>query len=830
MTEGRTDGETDPSQGGGASSPGQETGLTEKLRFLLSSAHQVRSPLATVHTSLKTLLEGYAGELSGKQRQLLEGAGRKVTVALELVNDMLAMNALTADNALDSFEGLDLNRLVGDVVELIRTTAGEKGVEFIADVPGGLPAVWAHRAGLRAIIYNLLDNAVRYTPRTGRVSLKLAYDSRQGLLKGEVSDTGIGIRQEDRERVFTEFYRAPEARKMIVAGTGLGLAIVRRAVEVHDGSLELTSTPGTQTTFAFKLPLAQVRLETLEDLARSRAHRKRIVIVGGVAAGPKAAAKARRTDPNADITIVERGVFLSYAGCGLPYYVSGQVADQKDLMTSPIGENRDPEFFKLVKDIHVLGAAEAVSIDRRRKELRIRHRGTGAIEKRPYDKLILATGANPVLPEMEGVGKKNVFTLHGVEDAEGLKRELLSGEAKDAAIIGGGRLGIEMAEALTEAGARVTVIEREAQILRMLDVEMAALVRRHLEHKGVRVLTGATTVGIDGDDAAGSVITTDRNVAADLVVIAAGVVPNVELAREAGITIGPAGGIDVNEFLQTNDPDIFAAGDCTEILDLVTGRKVRMSLGSAAHRQGRVAGINAGGGRELFAGCVPTAIIKVFDLNVGASGLTEREARESGFDVETVIVPAPDRAHYYPSSKLLIIKLVADRKDRRLLGAQVVGPGEASKRLDVVTAMLSQRMPVEALARLDHSYAPPYSTALDCITIAANVMRNKLDGAFRGICPVELKRRMDRGDDLLLVDVRTPREYEKECLPGARLIPLASLRSRMNELPREKEIVTVSELGGMAYEAALILQANAFSHVAVLDGGLAAWPYEKMRG
>jgi len=800
-----------------------------KLRFLLTSAHQCRSPLNTALTSLTTLLEGYAGEISGKQRRVLEGADRKVRLALEIVNDMLAMNTLTAENVLDFFEAVDLGRLVELVVESLRPAARERGVDFVVQVEE-LPTVWAHRVGVRSVLYNLLDNAIRYTPRTGQVRLTLAYDAGEHVLRGKVSDTGIGIPAQEQERIFTDFHRAPNAKDMLATGTGLGLPIVRRAVEVHGGSLALSSAVGSPTTFSFALPLARVSSETLKGLARARGKGRRIVVIGGVAAGPKAAAKARRTDPHADISIVERGVFLCYAGCGLPYYVSGRVAEQKDLMASPIGESRDPEFFKRIKDIQVLSPAEAISIDRERKEVAVRHLHAGALERLTYDTLILATGSTPVIPDIPGIRKKNVFTLHGVEDAEGLRRELSAEKAKDAVIIGGGPLGIEVAEALTKAGARVTVIEAGPQILKRLDGEMAALVHRHLESHGVRILTNSRTLRVDGGDAASAVSTEDRSIPADLVVVATGTAPNVELARRAGIQIGQTGGIAVNEFLQTSDPAIFAAGDCAETTDLVTGRTARATLASTAHQQGRVAGINAAGGRERFVGSVRAMIVKVFELNVGTSGLTEREARAAGYDVESAIVPCPDRAHYYPTSRQLVVKLVADREDGRLLGAQILGPGDASKRLDVVTAMLSQQAPVEALSNLDHCHAPPYSTPLDCITIAANVLRNKLQGIFRSISAVELKKRMDRHDDLLVLDVRTARDYEKVCLPGAHLLPLASVRSRMNELPREKEIVVVCELGALAYEAALILQANAFPQVCVLDGGLAAWPYELVWG
>ncbi len=794
-----------------------------KLAFLLTSAHQVRSPLTTADTSLMVLLQDYAGALSAKQRMLVESAERKVRLGLSLVNDMLAINKLLSGNVLDAFEAVDLSQLTGKVTESLSSAAKDKGVEFLTHVKGRLPTVWAHPEGIRSIIYNLLDNAIRYTPRTGRVDLSLSYDSEKNTLLGEVSDTGIGIPTEYHEMVLEDFYRAPNAKNIVVTGTGLGLSIVRKSVELHGGSLEFKSKPGSKTTFNFSLPLAQISAKTLDNIEKSKKRRMRIIVIGGVAAGPKAAAKARRMDPRAEVIIVERGMFLSYAGCGLPYYISGQVADQKDLMTSPIGENRDPEFFKLIKDIVVMSPAEAISIDREHKLLEVRSRDK--TRKLPYDKLIIATGSTPVLPKIDGIRKKNVFTLHGVEDAEGLKRELMAEESKDAVIIGGGPLGIELAEALTVAGARVTVLEARHQILGMLDFEMAALVRRHLESKGVRILTDIKPKKIEGKSAVSGVVIKNKVIPADLVISAAGLLPNVNLAKEAGIKIGPTGSIEVNEFLQTNDPDIFAAGDCAENQNIITGKKSRSSLASIANRQGRVAGINAAGGHEQFSGSIRAMVFKVFDFHVGSSGLTEREAVASGLDVESVIVPGPDRAHYYPTSKMLFIKLIADKKDGRLLGAQVLGPGEASKRLDVVTAMLSQHASLDELSKLDHSFAPPYSTALDCLTVAANVLRNKLEGLHRTISSIELKKKLDRGDNLFLLDVRTPHDHERHSLPGSRLMPLAALHSCMNELPREKEIVIICELGSLAYEAALILQANAFSNVVALDGGLAAWPY-----
>jgi len=378
----------------------------------------------------------------------------------------------------------------------------------------------------------------------------------------------------------------------------------------------------------------------------------RIVIVGGVAAGPKAAARARRLAPDAEITLVERDKILSYAGCGLPYYISGMVEDRDELMATPIGVLRDPEFFAKVKDINVLNETEAVSIDREARQVEVRHLPTGETRNLPYDKLILATGAELVEPPIPGADLKNVLRLKRVEDADVFREHMLSQACPFVAIIGGGLIGMELTEAVTECGSTVTIIEMLPQILTMLDFEMAALVQKHLEEVGVTVMTSTRVQQIEGaaDGTVKSVLTSGGAVPAQLVLLSVGVRPNVALAREAGLLIGTAGGIHVNQYMQTSDRDIYAAGDCAEKSCFIRGTSCFLPLGSVANKEGRVAGSNAVGHPERFPGVAGATALKVFDWNVGRAGLTVQQATELGIPVVSATVTAPDRPHYYPGN------------------------------------------------------------------------------------------------------------------------------------------------------------------------------------
>jgi NADPH-dependent 2,4-dienoyl-CoA reductase/sulfur reductase-like enzyme/rhodanese-related sulfurtransferase len=553
----------------------------------------------------------------------------------------------------------------------------------------------------------------------------------------------------------------------------------------------------------------------------------KLVVVGGVAAGPKAASKVIRLLPEADVTIVEKGEFLSYAGCGLPYYVSGTVKEQRELMCTPIGVVRDPVFFRNVKNVHVLSRTEATQIDRRGKRVRVVN--DGATDWLSYDKLLLATGGTPIRPSIPGIELDGIFTLHRVEDAEGIRQALAEEEPKDVVVVGGGLIGVEMVEALTERAARVTVVEMLPQVLPMLDWEMADLVRKHMESHGVKVLTGEAVAKFKGEGKVSKVVTRSHELPCDMAILAVGVKPNASLAEAAGLETSSIGAICVDDHLRTGDPDIYAAGDCVECRNLITGKPCYVPLGSTANKQGRVAAVNICGGDEVFPGVLGTTVCKVFDYAVGRTGLSEREARSQDYDAATCLAPAPDRAHYYPTAKPLMLKLVADRKSRRLLGVQAVGPGEAAKRVDVAATAITAGMTVDQVANLDLSYAPPYAPAMDNLITGANVLRNKFDGRMHGITPMEVKRKLDAGDPVLLLDVRSPAEIEQIKIEPSVKIPLGVLRARLRELPRDREIVTFCKISLRGYEAALILKAAGFEHVKVMDGGIVMWPYEKIQ-
>jgi len=555
----------------------------------------------------------------------------------------------------------------------------------------------------------------------------------------------------------------------------------------------------------------------------------KVVIVGGVTAGPKVASKIIRIRPDTEVTVIERGRFLSYAGCGLPYYVSGMVRSQRELMSTAAGAVRDPVFFQKVKNVHVHNETEAIEIDRENKRILVRNLLTSEDAWLDYDKLVLATGATPVKPPLPGIDLPNVFTLHGVHDAEGIRSMLSEGKARDVVIVGGGLIGVEATEALVESGCRVSMVEMMPQVLGMLDWEMAKLVERHMEANGVRVLTGTKVTAIEGEEWSTQVVTQTGKLSADMVIMAVGVQPSVGLARAAGLDIGETGAVKVDEFMCTSDPDIYAAGDCVECRDIVTRRPIYMPLGSTANKQGRVAAVNLCGGREKFPGILGSTICKVFEYCVGRTGLTEASAQALGYDAVAVLVPAPDKAHFMPDAQPLMLKLVVDAATRKVLGAQVTGPGDGAKRVDVAAMAIAAGMTVDQLANADLCYAPPYSPAMDNLITAANVARNKLDGYLTGITPMEVHRAMIAGGTAVtLLDVRSQEEFEEIRLPNSINIPLGVLRRRLHELDKSKTIVTFCNISLRGYEAALILKAADFPDVRVLDGGTDMWPYEKL--
>lgn len=555
------------------------------------------------------------------------------------------------------------------------------------------------------------------------------------------------------------------------------------------------------------------------------------VVIGGVAVGPKTAARLRRLNPEAEITIVEKGKVLSYAGCGMPYYVSGDVAESRNLMDTPAGVIRDSLFFLNVKGITVLDRTLAEKIDRKKKTVSVVHLETGESKTLSYDKLVLATGGTPIELPIPGKELNHVFRMWQPEDALSLRGFIHEKKPKKAVIIGGGLIGIEMTEALAKQGLQVAVVEMLPFILPgLLDEEVSANLTRYLRSKGVDIRCGTRVTRIEGDDQGNvqKIITDQEEIPADLVLISVGVRPNSKLAREAGLEIGSIGDIRVNEYLQTSDPDIYAGGDCVQNIHLLTGKPVFAPMGSTANKHGRVIANNIMGCGEKFKGIVGTAVVKVFDYNVGKSGLTETQAREAGFGVVTALVPSSDIPHYYPTKKPLLLKLVADRKTRKLLGIQGAGPGEVVKRIDVLATALTLGATIDDLPALDLGYAPPYSTAIDIAAHASNVLRNKIDGISPFLTPMEVKTMIDRGEDFLWLDVRSPEEYKQKRIEDPRVmpLPLGMLRRRLAEIAGDKKIVTLCKAGLRAYEAQTILSGSGFKDVRIMDGGVEAWPYE----
>ncbi len=561
--------------------------------------------------------------------------------------------------------------------------------------------------------------------------------------------------------------------------------------------------------------------------------KKKILVIGGVACGPKAAARIKRLEPSYDVTILEKGELLSYAGCGLPFYISGQVESHNELMATPTGVVRDTNFFKMVKDIQVKNHTLAESIDRENKVVKARNLLSGEQNVYPYDKLVLAVGSKFNKPPIPGIDLKGVHFLQTVEDARKIRNESGSLAGKKAVIIGAGLIGLEVTESFKKQGMEITMIEMADRAMGgLLDPEIAFHLHNELKANGVVLKTCETVQSIQGDDqwAARSVVTDQGEYPADLVLVAVGVRPNVRLAEDAGLELGQTGAIRTDAAMRTSDPDIFAGGDCVENVNMITGKPLYAPMGSTANKHGRIIADNICGIASEFKGVAGTAICKVFNISVARTGLTETVARELGYDCITVLSPAPDKAHFLDEAKLIIIKLVVDRSTARILGAQIIGPGEVAKRMEIVSANIASGGKVTDIAQYDLAYAPPFSPAMDNIITAAHIAENKLNNRGNSLTPVEIKAKMDRGDQFIFLDVRSPQEFEQMRIEDERvkLIPLGKLREHLKELPRDKEIIPFCKISLRGYEAERILAGEGFEKVKFMDGGVVCWPYEKI--
>lgn len=793
----------------------------DPLQLASLVAHQIKGPVAAVSSIVETLLGEFAGPISAKQRDMLQRALVQCEESLLTARRLLAISRSALEP--QAFAGrADLAAIVRRVVAGWLSRAAEQNLTLTVTIDAEPAWAVADEASVAEAIEALLSNALKYTPENGKIEVLVLFE--QALLRYQVrvADSGVGIPEHAFDKLFTPFYRTPGARSSSRPGTGLGLAFVKAVVEAAGGTVGVEPSHLGGTAFVIELQAAEA---TGAIPANDRPPLK-VVIIGGVAAGPKVAARINRLDPDADVTIVEKGRLLSYAGCGLPYYVAGVVKNQSELMSSPVGVVRDIVFFQQVMNIHILNQTEALAIDRDRKQVEVMNLLDGTASWLAYDKLVLATGSNPIVPEVEGVGLGRIFTLHGVADAEGIKGVLERGKAHDVVIVGGGLIGLEITEAFVMRGCRVTIVEKLDQILRRVDLEIALLIEKHLESRGVRVLTGTEVHRFLGNEQGlvTAVETSAGVLAADLCIVAVGNRPTVALAEQAGLALGETGAIRTNSRQQTSDDDIYAAGDCTECVDLITGQPCWVPLGSTANKQGRVAASNICGLDDHFAPVAGSTVCRIFGNTIALTGLTEKRARQAGFDAVSVLVPGPDREHFVPGARLLLMKIVVDRRTRRLLGVQTTGCG-GDKRIDVAATAIAAGMTVEQVANLDLCYAPPFGPVIDNLIMAANVARNKLDGRLESLGPLELKAMLDRGDDCVILDVRTPTEYDHRRLGETVFIPLASLRSRWIELDDRRPIIAVCNYSLRAYEAAITLRTKGFRNVKVLEGGLEMWPF-----
>jgi len=545
---------------------------------------------------------------------------------------------------------------------------------------------------------------------------------------------------------------------------------------------------------------------------------RRIVIIGGVAGGASAAARARRVDENAEILMVERGRYISFANCGLPYYVGGEIGDRSALLL------QTPESFKARFNVDAAVEHEAVAIDRANRTVRVRNLRTGEERDEPYTALILAPGALPIKPPLPGIDLPNVYTVRTVPDSDAIRAFVEKNEARRAVVVGAGFIGLEMVENLVRRGLEVTLVEKAAQVLPLLDPEMAAFVSLALEQMGVEVVLGdGIAAFLEQDGRAGAVrLESGRQVPGDLFVLGLGVRPDTKLAREAGLEIGPSGGIKVDAYMRTSDPRIYAAGDAVEVVNLVTGQPGLIPLAGPANKAGRVAGANAAGDCLTFPGALGTAIVRVGETVAASTGLSEKAARKAGLAVRASYTMSAHHADYYPGAEQMVIKLVWEAGTGRLVGAQAVGGSGVDKRMDVFAAAIAGRMTVEDLTNLDLAYAPPFGSAKDPTVVAGMHAQNIWREQVQVMTPRELTEALESGQSLQVLDVREPYEHAVDALPGAVNIPLDQLRSRIGELDAARETVVYDGNGQKAYWAARILAQRGFG-VRSLTGGLVVW-------
>lgn len=538
----------------------------------------------------------------------------------------------------------------------------------------------------------------------------------------------------------------------------------------------------------------------------------KVIVVGGVAGGASAAARIRRLDARAEIKMFERGKYVSFSNCSLPYYLSSVVEDSGDLIMM------DPEEFKTKHDIDVFTESEVISIDRNAKKVSVKNLKTGEIYEESYDKLVLSPGASPVLPKtISGIDGGNVFTVRNVTDIVGLKNRVTADGVDEVVVVGGGFIGLEVAENLIEAGKKVTLIEGMDQVMAPMDYDMAQMLHKELDDHGVKLyLSSAVTAVEDGRVTAVKDGKT-FSVPAGAVVMAIGVAPETGLAQEAGLEIGSTRGIKVNRNYQTSDPDIYAVGDVIESFNKLTKSPGRLALAGPAQRQARAAADHIVTGKDnTDFGFIGSSVLKLFGLNAACTGLNEKTAKAAGIDCDSVMIFPSDRVSIMPGSKYMAFKLVFSVPDGRVLGAQAIGAGDVAKRIDVIAAMITMGADLEDLKDVELCYAPPFSTAKDAENMAALVALNVLNGKFRQVHVSDVRGLVEKGAYIL--DVREEGELRGGRIKGSHNIPLSALRERMNEIPKDVPVYVHCRSSQRSYYAVCCLQGYGYDNVVNISG------------
>ena len=537
---------------------------------------------------------------------------------------------------------------------------------------------------------------------------------------------------------------------------------------------------------------------------------QKILIIGGVAAGATAAAKARRLSPDAQITMLEAGPDISFANCGLPYYIAGDIDSRSKLIL------QSPESFKEQYQVEVYTYTQVKKINKENKQVQTINGQNGTEKTFEYTKLILAQGGKPIQPEIPGANTDHVFSLWTLEDMDKIDYHLKNNDPKTAVVVGGGFIGLEMVEALVKRGLKVHVVEKMQHVMAILEAETAGFITRELRAYGVGIHTETAVTEINADSVE---LDNGKKLNADMVLLSIGVRPTLQLAKDAGLKIGEAGGLLVNDKLQTSDPNIFAAGDMVEIEHRVNTKKVRIPLAGPANRQGRIAAENALGGQHSYKGAIGTSVVRVFDAVAGTTGLSLKQARAAGIDAEAIVVHKEHHTSYYPGAETVSVLLVFDKNTSVVLGGQTAGYKGADKRLDVIATACAAKLPVSEIADIDFAYSPPIGTANDAINMAAYVAENKISGYSPSIMASELDDYLENKQQVIVLDVRDVFANQKSKMNGAYHLPLEMLQPNVEKIPKDIPVLIYDETGKKGHQALRTLTGAGCKEVVNISGG-----------